>query len=322
MAKNKPVEAVEQEPPAEQPKKQVSEAEAKIRTFAPLVAVVFVAALALWAVGFFIGGGSPEGKCASALLQSGRDSCYYALARDTGNVSYCTLINSTNKRDDCLRIVGSAGTGTSDYCAEMSAGMLRDNCYSALARNGGDPYVCDSVTAGFLRDKCYDDAADAADDAQACMRIQTEAMRYECANGVYARLAIEGRNPLICRNVIYNDAKMKRQIEDSCIMAVAMNISDTSMCGQIANESIRLRCLGITPTVDCSVIADANSKAMCYYDAAMASKNPDDCRLVPGESLQNNCYYQIAVQKQDESICGRITSANMRALCGQAVGGT
>ena len=296
-----------------------------IRAFAPIIAIVLIAGLALLALDVLLGGGTREGRCAAAMLPEWKDSCYYSLATGTGNISYCALIGVADKRDTCISAVSMASSSavSAGYCEQLSSQMLRDNCYSSLAAASGDSSECARVTNSLLRDRCYSDAAATSGDASDCSGIQTQELRYECSNSLYGQQALQQGDPSICERIQYSDPSGAQQLVDGCILSVAMNRSDTSFCTSIANESLRLRCMS-PPAVpsDCGVMSDQNQKNLCYFNAAIASKNPSDCGKVPGESLRDNCYYQLAAQARDPSICNGITNENMKNLCVTGAGGS
>ena len=304
-------------------KKEKTEAERKlenIRFLLPFVIIAVVLGIALWVMGLLLHP-SAESKCASALIPGWADSCYLSLARETGNASYCDLIASSTKRDDCVSALGTGTASSPGMCEKLTSSMLKDDCYSMLARTSESPAYCGFVSSNFTQSECYSAVALSSGDAESCTQIGDVAMRYNCNNQVYSALALQRGDPTLCARMEYYDASSKQLLADNCVLAVSMNRSDTSMCDYIVNDTLWERCSSIGTAVDCDLLTDSNQRNVCYYSAAIDSGNPADCGRVPGESLRDNCYYQIAVQKMDPSICDLISSGNMKSVCRTGTGG-
>jgi|GEM_PF-6392213 len=305
-------------------REQVSEAELKLKkslSLLPLLLAIVIAGAVFWSIGYLISWASPESKCASALLPEWRDSCYYSLAKDTMNSSYCDFVNDTSKRDACLSEMSLFNMQpTEASCSKITDPLFRNGCFSMLAKKSNNLTYCSLIGDEMGVDQCYADAAVALKDPSACAMIRNLEIRYTCKNNIYQQLAVERGDPSLCQQVEYYDSGSRQLIADNCVLAVSTNHSDTSMCRYIVNEKIRTRCTGAGQTVDCESIAPER-RGVCYYSSAIANNNQYDCGKIPTESLRNNCYYQIATKKRDASICEYISNTNLKNLCRTATGG-
>lgn len=111
-------------------------------------------------------------------------------------ISGCNVMWKTNKSNegnpeskmasDCSSLC-DAGQGIQnqdvDSCAKAE-GMLRDTCYSDIARNTNNPKLCEKVTEKLFISACYSGIAEKTKDAALCDKIPDKMMKEACLDGI------------------------------------------------------------------------------------------------------------------------------------------
>lgn len=273
--------------------------------------VLLIAAVLL--LNFFIPKG--EGRCEKILLKEMKDDCYLALAREMNNSAFCSRIENPPARDLCITQLGAQPGGATD-CERLSDPALRDQCLRSLVQTTKNTSYCEGLPGVLERDMCYSTFANNNDDPTACAGISTDYLRMSCNNNIYTKLAISRSNPSLCNQLVYNESELRPALVDRCILEVATQNNDTSLCAGISNSALMQQC--ITGRIDFSVcedITDSNQRSSCIFSLAVQSNDPDLCNRVPTPYLRDNCFYQISTTKRDRSICDRIAGENLRSIC-------
>jgi hypothetical protein len=306
--------------PAASPQAEAGKTRERAMALLPLAAVAVGAAILLWLAGIVLFGGTPESRCASALLPEWRDSCFNSLAVSSGDYSYCERIARGSLRDTCLSSVGSASPQDREFCMRLPEGAARDRCLLALARQTGLAGDCNGISSQLGLEQCYLEAASASLNPSLCSLLDNNVSRMECQNRIYSELAVKQSNPLLCRQIEYLSVDSRQALQDACFAEAAAALNDTSACQYILNETVRANCQAPSANADCSTYTDSNSKGVCYYARAVNGLNASECALVPGASLRDNCYYQIAISTFNYSACEGIASQGLRQACLQSSG--
>ena len=280
----------------------------------PLIVAVVVIGIALVAINFLLPPAGEE-RCARTVLAEWRDSCYGALARETGSLAYCAMIKSVEKRDSCyIDVRRATGPLSEEACERITAADPKDSCYDALAAATGNASICERIAAVQKRDQCISAIATAALDPSACSRISEETLAGFCTSVVYNKLAVSNREPSYCRRLMANATDYAAA--DQCLLNLARETNETRFCSEISDESLRVQCsMSKVGFSQCDRLTDPSQKDACYYGVAVGSEDPADCAMITGASLRDNCYYQIAQKKKDEAICDSIQSNSFREFC-------
>ncbi len=277
--------------------------------FAVLIVIVLI-------ISFFVPRG--EDRCEKILLSEFKDDCYYTLAQDAGNSSFCDRIAKQFTHDVCISDVAAQQSGGAIDCDRLSSPSLKDQCIRSMASTTKNASYCAGLTGSLERDMCYDSIARGSEDPQACAGISTDYMEMSCNNDIYASLAAETRNPSLCNKLVYNESLARMGLIDNCIFNVAKQNNDTSLCSGIHSSVLLQQC--VTGTVDftlCDSISDTDQRSSCIFSLAISTDDPNSCDRIPTPYLKDNCYYQMAAKTGDSSICSRISGENLRSVCGR-----
>ncbi len=277
--------------------------------FAVLIVLVLV-------IGLFIPRG--EDRCEKLPMKEFKDDCYYTLARDTGNSSFCDRIAKQFTHDACITDVAAQQPGSAIDCDRLSSPSLKDQCIRSMASTTKNASYCAGLAGALERDMCYDSVARSNDDPQACAGISTDYMEMTCNNDVYTALAVETRNPSLCNKLIYNESMARIGLVDNCIFTVAKQNNDTALCAGIHSSVLLQQCMtGVVDFTVCDQMSDTDQRATCIFSLAVSTDDPSSCDRIPTPYLKDNCYYQMAAKTGDSSICSRISGENLRSACGR-----
>ena len=139
--------------------------------------------------------------------EKSRFFCYTNVAQETNNQSICKLI-------------------TDEYWQPI--------CYKSIAVNTNDHRLCDEVTRQKLQTECFYTIAQNTSNEQICRRIIDDwPLFYRCFN----KIALVKGNVEVCLE-LENDLN-----RDSCILGLAKNTSNSSLCDFMTFSTTREICL-------------------------------------------------------------------------------
>lgn len=117
-----------------------------------------------------------DGDCENAEYP---DSCYYDMALNETDHTYCNGIVDAETRDDCLDEIAFEKKDIS-VCSHIENLETRDYCYSDIAFYNENFDECDPISDDYTRDDCYYfiliniDTEDSSTDSSICDRFVTE----------------------------------------------------------------------------------------------------------------------------------------------------
>lgn len=85
---------------------------------------------------------------------------------------------------DCSALCNSSqGMQNNDPSScEKSEGILRDVCYSDIAKNNKDISICSNIQEASFVDSCYIGVAEATKDSSICDRIANDILKISCVD--------------------------------------------------------------------------------------------------------------------------------------------
>ena len=175
-----------------------------------------------------------EGKtlCQDSEYSRVSDKCYYLYALKTDNLNNCNKI--TDKTESELL------------------------CYTHFAVKSSDKDICESIVLSVDQDDCYLDYTSATGDITACEELWVGKWEYNC----YRNTAVKFGRLNYCndlggsRSDCYSDVialsdeldleycfdAFSKAWEHQCIQAVAVRMSDSSICDDIDDNSLKQSC--------------------------------------------------------------------------------
>lgn len=132
------------------------------------------------------------------------------------------------------------------------------------------------------------------------------------------RIALDNSNIGYCKLIKDAYVDLANSQKNSCILTVARNLGDTSLCYQITNDEYRKgNCIEYIAgnKGDISICEDPGvaDKDSCYYGVARgerATGNPELCKYIKNNEQRYLCYSIIAIDKRDPGICERYFPSN------------
>lgn len=293
----------------------------RVMMLLPAAAIVAVVAIILVIAHFAFFSGTRESRCESAALGEWKNSCWNALAHDSGNADYCDRISDGALKDDCITDLGmGSGSITLATCNKLGTMALKESCFQKLAADRGDPSGCRFINDSVYASQCFSAAASASGNPLLCAQLYDEASRQDCSNRVYTEIAVERRDPRICNNLTYSEGSALQLLIDQCVVTVASSANDTAMCEMVYDDSLRATCQGASSLGNCGEIADDNTRNVCWYTSAVLDSKAEYCARITGVGTRDSCYYQVAARTFNATLCGAISGENTKAACVSAVG--
>lgn len=139
--------------------------------------------------------------------------------------------------DPCLRNLAVARSDDA-ICKLIGSVSTRNSCYSKIADNTGDKSLCMNIrkNRGTLEDKyeCYEDFITGIEDRDFCIYDLKgdEEAQDEC----FSRIAGKENNVVLCDDLSLEDSQM------DCILDIASELQDTSLCQLIRTKIDLKRC--------------------------------------------------------------------------------
>ncbi|MEM3399700.1 MAG: hypothetical protein QXP42_02620 [Candidatus Micrarchaeia archaeon] len=209
-----------------------------------------------------------------------RDYCYLLKARDESAVEECGKIDNAS---------------------------LRDNCIYTFAEK--DPKLCDTLSNASRRDSCMMDAAIRLNDSSYCSGIGNEVLRAKCIERFVEPPCkeLEGYERIVCLASLGDIGKCEEAGAkiDSCYYEVALNNSNSSICGEISNDVFRHVCLSILGNITACDGLEYMKRDFCYEKFAEETLNESLCDKILTSTYSVPCYMNLAVSKKKPSLCAK-----------------
>lgn len=229
-------------------------------------------------------------QCASGSILD-KDDCFSSLASSSGSIDWCSHIYSTDTKDACVyKFAQSNGT----LCSRIFGSALRSDCYSADAKAKRDFKLCELVGDEVKRAACLRELT------PPCLLLPEGDARSTC-------LAIEKSDYSVCGGT-------------ECILAYALNKSDSAACGQIpaTEPAAKAACNAIARHDASYCERDGNSVVAdyCYQIYAKRTDTLAACDLATlGSPYRNDCYNYFASKMLDQTICKKAAPEELRDQC-------
>jgi len=293
----------------------------KPKHIAPIIALFLVLFFIMLAFQFLFVDTGP-GRCDKMLLGgSYKDRCYYNVANEEEDNSYCARIQDEDYRDECYSDVASLTGSSAKVCGLMSTDEKKNTCFTSLSISSNNTSYCYNCTSTEASDACFMAYAELKLNSSACLLISDQPTAVSCNNKVNSELAVKHRDPSYCRLIVSDSSELEDYYHDQCVYSLVFEYSDTSFCNNLLNQTLRSNCLSAVASPEsCASEIDPNSRSICYFNLAVNEEDASYCERVDSSSLKDNCYYQIALVTGDGSLCGKIMAEGLKATCLQALG--
>ena len=124
------------------------------------------------------------------------------------------------------------------------------------------------------------------------------------------KVALDNSNVDYCKQIKDTYVDVANSKKNKCILNIARNLEDASICYQITNDNQRQRdCIRYIAEDKGDIllceIPEVDSD-MCYFNIARGKKengNPEICNHIDNSGLKYDCYITIAIDKKDTTIC-------------------
>ncbi|MBM3228929.1 hypothetical protein FJZ26_00705 [Candidatus Parvarchaeota archaeon] len=240
------------------------------------------------------GGGQEEvetkGLCLDSPNVLAKDSCLVALAAKDSNLTLCSYIYTTEKKDSCLKNFEQLNTS---YCLQYSSQALKDDCIYNSAVGLSSINDCNLISSGEKRLSCLEALA------PACESKPTEQEVARCK-------AMKQGKPELCP-------------DDSCVFDLAKDKSDSQMCNSInaTREAATIACKSYSTGTDyCSQEPNLVKKDYCYELWAEKSNNLTLCgRASSTYGYSDSCYLNLTLSRKDYTVCQESSAQDKRYSC-------
>jgi len=186
------------------------------------------------------------------------------LAMAKGDVSYCRKISDPAPKKMCYYELSFA-TGNIDYCSEVQSG---NECYDAYIHRLHWESRGNEIKAGY----CEKLSADAAVLRDCCQAFRKQDPSF-CHGNKYCLSYFE--QPLSFCETPFKAPSGKTKDKGDCLLDRALSAKDSSLCAKIEDTEVRDICYSnysthIEPDLSlCEKIADEMMKNMCYAEYAI-----------------------------------------------------
>ena len=131
--------------------------------------------------------GAPA-ECEKLLTKMDTVDCYSAYAYDTDDISVCSMLKSTDDKDECMyEFVGYYNTppGGWSICEQLTDEDYKNSCYYYAADDTLDLSYCDKMSDKYssiywMKSECYDNIASQKNDPTICEGLSDEEDRDDC----------------------------------------------------------------------------------------------------------------------------------------------
>lgn len=224
--------------------------------------------------------------CEKSANSLDAEACLTKLAKDNLSVTPCTRLKLFSK-DECKMPVG-VGKKDPGICATLSSEKAKNFCYRDVGIADANISACDSIkNDSNASDACLGSVSRAVIDQKGCLRISDYAQK------------------------------------DTCLLYVASQKSDPSLCGKISGGSEK----GVYTRDTCYATADTNrlgetcfryiaqgERQNCFLRAANKPEKSADCTTFPDKASVDNCNYWLGTRTPDTGYCYKL-DGNFSAQC-------
>lgn len=190
-----------------------------------------------------------------------------------------------------------------EKCSEYKTSEAKNACLVNLAVEKKDVSICKEAPQNCLSAVWMEFPEESV-----CMNVESPQSRDQC----YSHVAATKKNAGVCRQILVQGQK------ESCIYIASRLLQDISSCHEIANISIRDKCLAVyypNKTIEtCNMISGRELKDDCTIDVAARERDYSLCNPM-SEQFRDRCYKSIAAFHGDIEKCNLILSPEIRDLC-------
>ncbi|MBS3063028.1 MAG: hypothetical protein J4203_04095 [Candidatus Diapherotrites archaeon] len=248
--------------------------------------------------------------CEPIRGQELREACFLEIAPLVGVKNLC--LQAGSKREDCFEKMALARNNPEE-CLAIEAGERRDICLKNLAVRAQNPEFCEGLEEAGRRDTCYAKTAVDSNNLAACELIMNEANQQNCAKIVGQLLGIEehcsrgvpegdacllaaaqrSNKQALCPEIMDSTKESEcyaffgkknadkhaclqasgRQ-RDECLVEVAMQSKDASLCLPVQDAGLRAGCFGGTAREGANQLVLRKLNGFC---AGMAGEARNPC---------------------------------------------
>jgi len=158
------------------------------------------------------------------LNPTGKDDCYFELAKANGDFQFCDQIALKTLKESCYAEVGITH-GDLKIC-NMTVGFAKDRCISEIAKLNGDEDTCSLIEEDYYWNNCYDHIAREKSNVHLCHNIWDDGMVDSCLLDV----AKAKNNETICLDILGEG------ILNGCFKSIAIQKESVAICGFIQNR--------------------------------------------------------------------------------------
>ena len=220
-----------------------------------------------------------------------REQCYIEVAVKFKDALICEKIEDQNTKDSCLNEVGILNKDLS-VCEKIVGDLRKNNCFDKIRYRKNDPFICSKMLDWERKRSCYENNAKLQEmDSSLCDNENLENDKNLC---LYM-IAIEKKEPLICKDISVNDEKHKYAV-DNCIKVIATENKNPITCSYMENKYNKLDCY--------------------RYIAPFKNEGVEFCQNELNDIFDKDiCFKAVASIKKDPSICVNVVDENMRESC-------
>lgn len=174
-------------------------------------------------------------QCLSLIEDSPsfEDECFTSLAKNTKNISLCgDIVNIKHGREDCIRKV-NIFLGNISYCYQLGENAI-NSCITSVAEETKNITLCYTIQQSSSVDNCIGLVAPVVGDISICHAIEGYTPGKQMC---YMRFGDKATDPDFC-NFMNEVSDQKLQ----CLISVAWNIQDKSICKKIKSVYYRSNC--------------------------------------------------------------------------------
>jgi len=278
----------------------ISEEEGKVLLALMALVLLVVALTVLFTT--TANGSTGLSSCKGIILSTQRNSCYSALANETGNASICSFIQPQQGSYKCISAIAQYKGNVSTCSLINKSNGEYGYCITTISSSEGRISYCMMLT-GENESVCAYNIASAQMFANIsdCNIIVNSSKRSICSGVYYNNLAVNTRNASYCsmlQNSNYNST------DTSTLSAILSENSTSSGFSNIGLLSY--------------LYFNATPSNFCYYELANIDRRQSLCAYT-GNTLSQICYEENFSASTSISNASRInytlSNTNMSTVC-------
>jgi hypothetical protein len=177
------------------------------------------------------------GLCDMFEFNTSSDACYKLVAVELDNYTLCDKTVTATYINDCHEALAIQDNAPS-LCGDMVSELRRNQCYANVASKHISPEVCAKITEPGIRDRCRLEIAKATVDPSVCSLVENNYQRnYQC----FSQIISMKEYPLnvdACSRITADFLQWR----DECLVRVAQETGNLTICGLIQTEAVKSRC--------------------------------------------------------------------------------